>query len=104
MPVAGSRKNSQSACHPERSRRTYIHCFTGFSRLAAAGALSFFINVGCFIGIQACFAGWLGPKKTKTQGLELLSDKFVKALLPAALCPMKNRAACAAFVEPSKKV
>jgi len=30
---------------------------------------------------------WLGPKETKTQGLELLSDKFVKALLSAAQAP-----------------
>jgi len=40
---------------------------------------------------------WLGPKVTKGQGLELLSDKFVKALKAAAQAPMKNRGACAAL-------
>jgi len=41
---------------------------------------------------------WLGPKETKTQGLELLSDKFVKALLPAAQVPDQKSGSCAALV------
>jgi hypothetical protein len=36
------------------------------------------VVVYVFIGLQACFAGWLGPKETKTQGLHrFLSDHVV---------------------------
>ncbi|KQM76994.1 hypothetical protein ASE74_17150 [Pedobacter sp. Leaf216] len=33
---------------------------------------------------------WLGPKVTKTQGLELMSDKFVKAFWSSAQVPPKG--------------
>ncbi|KQM76985.1 hypothetical protein ASE74_17090 [Pedobacter sp. Leaf216] len=33
---------------------------------------------------------WLGPKVTKVQGLELMSDKFVKAFWSSAQVPPKG--------------
>uniref|UniRef100_UPI0025FF1139 hypothetical protein n=1 Tax=Pedobacter sp. UBA5917 TaxID=1947061 RepID=UPI0025FF1139 len=63
------------------------------SALRRRRALTFFSCVYVFIGLQACFAGWLDPKVTKDQGLHLMSDKFVKALMSAVsrlspwLCP-----------------
>ena len=51
---------------------------------AAEGALTFFSCAYVFIGLQACFAGWLGPKVTKTQGLEMMSDKLVETLFATA--------------------
>ena len=49
------------------------------SRLIGGGLFLFSGLVIFFIGLQACFAGWLGPKETKAQGLDPMSDKFVKA-------------------------
>jgi len=40
---------------------------------------------------------WLSPKETKTQGLEVLSDKFVKTFKAATQAAMKNRRVCVAL-------
>jgi hypothetical protein len=40
---------------------------------------------------------WLGPKVTKTQGLDLMLDKIVKAFIAAAQAPTKGREGHAAL-------
>ncbi|MGN7988612.1 hypothetical protein ACTJKC_14785 [Pedobacter sp. 22226] len=49
---------------------------------------------------------WFGPKETKTQGLDLMSDKFVKAFKSSAQAPDEGsgRACCLGIVIREKGV
>ncbi|MCX2574026.1 hypothetical protein [Pedobacter sandarakinus] len=44
-----------------------------------------------YASLAAAYFFWLDPKETKHQGLDLSSDKFVKALISASQAAMKNR-------------
>jgi len=76
-------------------------------RAVFSAALAF-LGYRCETGTAALspkgFYFWLGPKVTKTQGLDLMSDKFVKAFRASAQVPTKGRKGCAALGSGEVKV